>query len=478
MAAALDALFLHVPRSEGARREVMVLPLGLPALVNLLEDDERAAGIVHLGIESEVDPTFSLRRLLLTFHPRLVLLPLHWNQQTRAVLDVARRVRAWLPEARVVLGGLTASVFHRDLVASLPFVDAVVRGDGEGPLLALARVVLDGRGTLGDVPNLTWRDAAGGVRENPHAWALDAACAGRLRHGNLSLLRHRDLYLERALYADFSEGAAGARHRRAVFLNAGRGCPRSCATCGGAALAQTLTCGRDGVLVYPHEKLVADAVDAAGEGAGVLRTCFDPPAARPAVAAWFDALRARGLSLRLLYDFWYPPARSYLRTLARAVEPGSVAVFSPECGSEALRFRVRGFPFTNPRLMRAVHDAEEAGLTVHCFFSAGLPTETPADVDETARLIEWLRRETAAGVSVAPMYVDPGSPLWLDPARWGVRLVRRTLRDFYEERGVAGGPGYETAHFDERRILAAVGRLLAVAGLPPLGAPRPAEVSG
>lgn len=466
--AALDALFLHVPRFDGERREVMVLPLGLPALVNRLDDDERSAGIVHLGIERDLDPAFSLRRLLHTFQPRLVLLSLHWNQQTRPLLDVARRVREWRPDATIVLGGLTASVFHRELVASLPFVDAVVRGDGEGPLLALVRAVLDGRGTLADVPNLTWRDAAGGVRENPHAWTLDAATAAALRHGSLALLRHRDVYLERALYADFSEGADGSRHRRAVFLNAGRGCPRSCATCGGAAESQRLTCARDGVVLYPVDKLVRDVQDAVGEGAGVLRTCFDPPGSRPHSAAWFAALRAQGLPLRLLYDFWYLPSRNFLAELARTFEAGSVAVFSPECGSEAVRFRVRGFPFTNRRLLRAIRETEDAGLTAHCFFSAGLPTESPADVDETARLIERIRRETAAAVSVAPMFVDPASPLSLDPARWGVRLVRRTLRDFYEERGLPGGPGYETAHFDERGILAAVDRLLGVAGLPPL----------
>lgn len=467
--AALDALFLHVPRFDGERREVMVLPLGLPALVNLLEDDERAAGIVHLGIERDVDPAFSLRRLLHTFQPRLVLLSLHWNQQTRPVLDVARRVREWRPDATIVLGGLTASVFHRE-AARLPFVDAVVRGDGEGPLLALAAVVLDGRGTLADVPNLTWRDRDGRVHENPHTWTLDPATAARLRHGNLALLRHRDAYLDRALYADFSEGTEDIRHRRAVFLNAGRGCPRSCATCGGAAESQRLTCARDGVLLYPPDKLVADVLDAAHEGASVLRTCFDPPGSRAHVVRWFEALRAHGLRLRLLHDFWYLPSRAFLAALARTFEPGSVAVYSPECGSEAVRFRVRGFPFTNRRLLRAIREAEDAGLRVHCFFSAGLPTETPADVDETARLIERIRRETGAAVSVAPMFVDPASPLSLDPARWGVRLLRRTLRDFYEERGLPGGPGYETAHFDEAGILAAVNRLLAVAGLPPLGA--------
>jgi hypothetical protein len=33
---------------------------------------------------------------------------------------------------------------------------------------------------------------------------------------------------------------------------------------------------------------------------------------------------------------------------------------------------------------------------------------------------------------------------------------------------MAGGPGYETEHFDEAGVMAACNRLLDVAGLPPL----------
>lgn len=468
----LDALFLHVPRFDGERREVMILPLGVPSLANLLADGGRAAAIVHLGIERELDPKFSLQRLLRTTQPRLVLLSLHWNQQTRTVVDVAHRVRAWAPDATLVLGGLTASVFAREIVGSLPFVDGVVRGDGEAPLLALARVVIDGEGSLGDVPNLTWRTADGAVRENPHSWVLDAATAGRLRHGSLALLRNRDAYLSRSLYADFSEGAPGSEgYPWATFLNAGRGCPRSCATCGGAAESQRITCGREGFVLYPTEKLVADTRAAVEEGARVLRTCFDPPGSRDAIRLWFEGLRAEGLRLRTLYDFWYLPARAFLADMARTFEPRSVAVYSPECGSEAVRFRIRAFPFTNRRLLQAIREGEDAGLDVHCFFTAGLPSETPADVDETARLIERIQRETRAAVSVAPMFVDPASPVFLDPERWGVRLHRRTLRDFYDGKGLPGGPGYETEWFDERGILAACNRLLAVAGLPPMPLP-------
>ena len=220
--AGLDALFLHAPRFEGRRREIMVLPAGVPALANLLAEEGFRVEIVHLGIESEVGPGFSLRRYLEERQPRLVLVPLHWSLQTRPALDVAERVRAWLPGAPIYLGGLTASAFAAEIVASVRFVDGVVRGDGEEPVRLLARAVLAGSGSLEAVPNLLWRDPrTGGLRSNGMGFRLDGAYAGRLRHGSLALLRNREAYVGRALYADFSpRDAAEAGYARATYLNA------------------------------------------------------------------------------------------------------------------------------------------------------------------------------------------------------------------------------------------------------------------
>lgn len=458
--------FLHVPRVTQGRREIMVMPLGLPALANLLQDEGIPSDILHLGIERELDPAFSLRSTLCANPPRLLLLSLHWYLQTRPALNVAKRVRPWLPETKIVLGGLTASVFAREILEQLGFVDAVVRGDGELPLLALARS-LDAGG-LHDVPNLVWRDGSGGLHDNGLRYQLDDDVAARLRHGSLARLRNWEAYLERALYADFSEGAEEGGYARAAYLNAGRGCTVSCVNCGGAASAQTVTCGRKGVLLYPIDKLMRDVGEAVGEGARVLRMSFDPPAARRHLASWFDAIGSTHASLRLVFDCWLLPSPELLDAMARTFVPGSTLVLSPECGSEAVRKRVRGLPFSNDDLLRSIREIEARGLRAHCFFSAGLPTETPADLDESVRLIHRIRRETQAGISVCPMVADPASPLWLDPGRWGVTLTRRTLRDFYDEKGEPGGPGYATEWFSEAEILAACDRLLREAGLPAL----------
>lgn len=441
----------------------MVLPMGVPAMANLLADEGRSVEIIHLGLERG----FSLRRELARLKPRVVALSLHWNQQTRPIIDVAHKIKQWSPETLVVFGGLTASVFARELIGALPFVDAVVRGDGELPLLRLLDAVIDGRGELAEVPNLLWRDAEGVVVVNDERWLLDVELASRLRHGDLGLLRHHSAYYRSSLYADFSQGARGSGgYAGAAYLNAGRGCAHGCIYCGGSASSQLVTAGRQGIMLYPLEKLVEDVRCASEQGATTLRCSFDPPVARRHIGQWFERIGAAGL--RLIYDLWALPTTPLLEGVGRHFRQ-PLLVFSPECGSEALRRQVRPPGFTNTALIEAILEAEGQGIETHCFFSAGLPGERPADVHETVALVARLRDETQTAISATPMVLDPASPIWLEPARYGVTLLRKSLMDFYDEVGLPDGPGYETEHFDEEGIIAAVDRVLSAAELPPWG---------
>lgn len=257
-------------------------------------------------------------------------------------------------------------------------------------------------------------------------------------------------------------------YARAAYLNAGRGCSANCASCGGAREAQLLTSARHGVIVYPIDKLMRDTRDARAQGATTLRMSFDPPTARNSIRSWFARMREEGIRPGLVYDVWYLPSDRFLDDVASTFSSPSTLVFSPECGSERVRMRVRGLPFKNESLMRSLRGAESRGLRTHCFFTAGLPGESLLDIEETARLIERIRTETSSGVSVCPMVLDPASPVFQRPGDFGVKLLRTSIRDFYDGKGMAEGPGYETGDLSEQQIMDACNRLLAVAGLPPV----------
>jgi hypothetical protein len=84
-------------------------------------------------------------------------------------------------------------------------------------------------------------------------------------------------------------------------------------------------------------------------------------------------------------------------------------------------------------------------------------------IESTTRLAEQLV-ESGAGVSVCPMVLDPGSPLFESPAEFGVTLRVRSLRDYFKLSPNDPGPYYRTEQLSELDIRAAAKRLAWLSG--------------
>jgi radical SAM superfamily enzyme YgiQ (UPF0313 family) len=85
------------------------------------------------------------------------------NQLRNAILDT-RLLREQVPGLAVVWGGYFPSL-HTDVVLRSALVDAVVRGQGE-QTFAEWLAALEGRGSLAEIPGLSWK-SGGSVTHNP-----------------------------------------------------------------------------------------------------------------------------------------------------------------------------------------------------------------------------------------------------------------------------------------------------------------------
>ena len=106
----------------------------------------RGAGIevqgINFPLERELNRRFDLRRWLRAqTRARVILIDLHWYEHSYGAISMARFCKEALPDAWVVLGGLTASAFAREILERFDAVDFVIRGDAEQPLLALVQQV-------------------------------------------------------------------------------------------------------------------------------------------------------------------------------------------------------------------------------------------------------------------------------------------------------------------------------------------------
>ena len=115
------------------------IPIGAIGLANLLRREGLTVKGINYPAELLLNRAFRLRPWLAAQRGvRMVLVDLHWYMHSYGAISVARACKQVLPQAHVVLGGITASLFATEILDSVPEVDFVIRGDAEAPLLALA----------------------------------------------------------------------------------------------------------------------------------------------------------------------------------------------------------------------------------------------------------------------------------------------------------------------------------------------------
>jgi B12-binding domain/radical SAM domain protein len=202
-------------------------PVGFLTLAAHLERAGFRTRIVNLALLMMRNRGFDPERHLARIDARAFGVDLHWLPHMHGAFETARLLRRVHPGTPIVMGGLTASYFHEELVQE-PSVDFVVRGSVTEPSVEALLKEIRGSLEFARVPGLTWK-ADGAVRANapvPTPPTLDP-------YGY-------DLgFMIRSMVCrlDFWESAPFGRWWRhpisAVFTV--RGCARSCVTCGAAS---------------------------------------------------------------------------------------------------------------------------------------------------------------------------------------------------------------------------------------------------
>ena len=186
----------HVDETMG--RSYGLIPVGLPALVNVLKKDGIPVRGINYSIERQIDPTFDIKNWLKQFPAaQIVLIDLHWYEHTYGAIQAARQCKEVLPQAYTVLGGLSATGFSKQILEQIPEVDFIVRGDGEMPLLALAKKILQAEAapSYTDIPNLSYRDGQS-IRETECTYCASTSDLNELDFADISFMdQYRDYYV-------------------------------------------------------------------------------------------------------------------------------------------------------------------------------------------------------------------------------------------------------------------------------------------
>ncbi len=454
----LDCLFVHVPKfsSEylplGEFINITYMPMGLLALAELLQRRGLRSEIVHLGVEWLNDPGYKIAEELESRHVRMVAFPLYWHYQAYDTIEVARAVKAASPDTFVVFGGLTASYFADEILRDFGFVDAVLQGHAEGSLPVLAGELATDAPDLARVPYLHYR-VGESLHTSPKTFHASQESLDELVFADFSLLRHAEVYIANfgfplALSKEYrpeEHREHGTMGRTFFPLCVGRGCPTSCTYCAGNRDNLRFCNGRNTILWRDPERVIEDIRRAKDAGYRTMSLCFDPSPRRPDYYLdLFARIRKAKLGVDFYFENWGLPTPEFLQSFAETFEaPHSYMAYSPDTGSDAVRKLNKGFYYTTEELRESIRQAEGRGVQLDVFFSIALPGENAVEALKTRDLITEIREGygNIRRLMTWSVQLEPGSPQYEHPERFGMMTDRHGFMDFYRAHG---GPRADT----------------------------------
>ena len=227
-------------------------PVGMTSIAAFLERNHYNVEIVNLAYRMLRDPGFDVDAHIRRLSAPVFGIDLHWLPHVQGALGVAELVKQIHPGSRILLGGLSASYYDRELMR-YPFVDFVLRGDStEEPARQLLQALRESR-PLENVANLTWRRPGGEVVTNPLTFVpadLDYTDVPAYGYLLRSMFKYRSL-------RNLVPCIEWLQYPITLLLSA-RGCTEDCAVCGGSRSAYRRICRRERPAFRSPERLAQD----------------------------------------------------------------------------------------------------------------------------------------------------------------------------------------------------------------------------
>src|ERR1700675_356461 len=324
----MDLLLLHAPSVYDFRKRAILYgpvsdmvpsstvfemyPLGFLTIASYLHDRGMSVRIVNLALRMMNSRRFDVPRFLSRLKPKAVVIYLHWLPHAHGALEVARIVKDLYPDVPVIMGGLSSSYYHRELIGYSQ-VDFVLRGDStEPPLHQLLIALEDGR-PVDAIPNLTWKDARG-THVNPLSFVPMTLDYVDLRPDLMveMVLRYRDL--ESTLPFN------GWWNNPITTVFTVKGCAFECVTCGSSHTSCTHLTKRQKPVYRSPASLVANMQAICRLAHGPIVLVGDLLMAGPEHAAEvLERLREADLQNNIVFEFCALPPKAFLREIDRCV---------------------------------------------------------------------------------------------------------------------------------------------------------------
>ena len=459
-----DVLLVHPPSVYDFRKKVMfpgpiaytvgestdqfiIPPIGMLSIADYLDRHGYRATVDNLGERMVAGRSFDAESYLKAKSARVYGVGLQWSVHSQGAVEVAKLLKRLHPESLVVLGGLTATRFHSEIIQKYDFVDAVIRGEAEETFLKFMQV-LDTHKEAAPTPNVTHR-SNGKVVEEP--MEMPKAGIDDFEFTRLDLLSPKGAIFSANMPPHWS-------------LPVARGCIYDCATCGGSSYSYRTYLRRPTPAFRSPKKIAEDLQKLSDQNVRLVFLFQDPRMGGARYRSELvTTLRSEKPSLDgLTMELFSPAGEDYIRELSSIGIPLTLTI-SPESGNDRTRM-AHGRGYTSEGLFTTIEACRKHAVRLMVFFMTGLANETRETSEEMWKLWERIYSTGNSFGTVIHSYgpmvlLDPGSRAFDYPEEFGYRLRSKTLEDYIN---AMSNPSwhqwmsYETKNLDRDALVALI----------------------
>ncbi len=439
----MDLLLLHPPSVYDFRQKSILYgpvsdmvpssvvfelyPIGFLTIAGYLQQQGMEVRIVNLALRMLTDRSFDVRKFLARQRPGAIGIDLHWMPHCHGAVEIARLAKEVHPDVPVIFGGLSSTYYHRELL-EYPEIDFVLRGDSTEPPLHQLLTTLQHGGSLAQIPNLSWRQD-GEIRVNPLSFVPDSLDYVDVRP---------ELLIEMGLrYRDFASVLPfnGWLRNPTTMVLPLKGCAYECVTCGSSATTCTHLTRRKRPVFRSPASLAKNVAAIGRFSRGPVVIPGDLlQGGRDYAGQVIEELAAAGVTNQICFEFFDIPPYDFLQQIDARLRNWSFEI-SPESHDQAVRRAMEGeIGYDNESMEAFLREALKLDChRIDIFYMIGLPRQTHASVMATVDYCEHLFRMGDSRVQcfISPMgpFLDPGSRIFEEPARFGYRKLAHTLEE-------------------------------------------------
>lgn len=409
-----DILFAYLGNSDSVHVSPIfeMPPLGIIAIEQYLISKGKKTVFFNIASHMLRQNDFDVEDFLRKLDAKLLGIDLHWLAHAQGALELAEIYKRFHPDAKVFLGGISASYFHKEVI-QYPQIDYILRGVDTLASVELLSNSDDQVEQLRNIPNLTWKQA-GRVIINEI----------RLDSGSYSVT------------IDWKRLFEGKTDRMTPYnmVIPQYGCEYDCRWCGGSRYANRRQLQLDRVVHKSPELLKKELQSIVDSGSRhhtvtMINYWHEYDELLDSVHDVFcsDAIDKVHISVRRLPD----PARfaglDWAKKLVIELSPDSQDIQAGRnCGHGH---------YTMDEMEEFIHALTGVVYSFEIYFIIGIPNQTMEDVRETVRfcgqLLDKYRGKRVIPY-ICPMlpFLDPGSVFSDNAEKYGYRVLFNRFEDY------------------------------------------------